>query len=269
MVPMFLLVSSTIVAHCAGVTLLAAQEEVKMVEHPMYPHMGVLDRARLYMFLANATNYREFGSGGSTVQAATRFKNIQKIVVSESDNKFVHYLLGRSDLRREAASGRLVLRHADVGPVRGWGFPKDRSHVKQWPAYSSYNNSMAEFDPPFWFDMVFVDGRFRVACLLKALKATPSDRVDQTVFAVHDYKSRAYRTTEEMEESSQTISFFANRFVIRPENIPQKWHDESRKGVVEDNLNEEDNTLALFRKKKDFDESKLDAAIAKYELQFD
>jgi len=178
----FLILSSTIIVPCTGVTMLAAPEEGKTIEHPMYPHMGVLDRARIYMLLANATNYREFGSGGSTVQAATKFKNIQKIVVSESDKKFVHYLLGRSDLKREVASGRLVMRHADVGPVGEWGVPKDRSRVKQWPAYSSYNNSLSEFNPPFWFDMVFVDGRFRVACLLKALKATSSDRIDQTVF---------------------------------------------------------------------------------------
>lgn len=244
------------------------------MEHPMYPHMGVLDRARMYMLLANATNYREFGSGGSTVQAATKFINIQKIVVSESDNKFVQYLLGRSDLRREAASGRLVMRHADIGPVKGWGFPKDRSHSKQWPAYSSYNNSMSAFNPPFWFDTVFVDGRFRVACLLKALKATPSNRIDQTVFAVHDYKTRtyAYRSMQDgsmEEESSKVISFFANRFVVQQEKIPKKWYDESLKGVVNDNYDVEDNSLALFRKKKDIDEARLDAAIAKYEYEVD
>jgi len=263
----FFTLVSAMVAHCAGVALVVAPEEGRTTEHPMFPHMGSMDRARLYMLLANATNYREFGSGGSTVQAATKFKNIQKIVVSESDKKFVHYLLGRSDLKREAASGRLVMRHADLGPVGAWGFPKDRSHVKQWPAYSSYNNSLSEFNPPFWFDMVFVDGRFRVACLLKALKATPSDRIDQTVFAVHDYKVRmdAYRTTE--EESSQIISFFANRFVVQPEKIPQKWHDESRKSISDDNMNEVDNTLALFRKKTDIDEARLDAAIAKYEYE--
>merc|ERR1719293_431146 len=103
-VAMHLFISSALVAHCAGVTLLAAPEEGKSNEHPMYPHMGVLDRARMYMLLANATNYREFGSGGSTVQAAPKFKNIQKIVVSESDKKFVRYLLGRSDLKREVAT---------------------------------------------------------------------------------------------------------------------------------------------------------------------
>jgi len=80
---------------------------------------------------------------------------------------------------------------------------------------------------------------------------------------VHDYKSRAYVSDYKI------ISFFARRFVIQPEKIPQKWHGESRKGIVDDNYNEDDNTLALFRKKRDIDEARLDAFIAKYEYEVD
>jgi len=239
----------------------------ELPDAPMTPWMGTLDRARLYSLMSQATNYREFGSGASTVLAATSFKNIKRIVSTESDERVVSNLLARSDIAPEAASGRLVLSHADIGPVDIWGAPKDSHKSAMWPAYSSYNSSRSEFDPPFWFDTVFVNGHFRVACLLKVLKATTPSHISQTVVAVHHYvpRSIAWRLPASgvMQETYTIMMQFADRVEFPPEQIPEQWVNMSREEnyAVYDN----DNMLALFRKRADCDELELDKAIANWE----
>lgn len=239
----------------------------ELPDAPMTPWMGTLDRARLYSLMSRATNYREFGSGSSTVLAATLFKNIKKIVSTESDERIVSSLLARSDIAPEAASGRLVLSHADIGPVNMWGDLKDSHKSAMWPAYSSYNSSRSEFDPPFWFDTVFVNGHFRVACLLKALKATTPNHISQTIVTVHHYvpRSIAWRlpASGKMQEIDTIMMQFADRVEFPPEQIPAQWVNMSREEnyAVYDN----DDMLTLFRKRDDCDEMELDKAIAKWE----
>jgi hypothetical protein len=50
----------------------------------MEPHINSLDKILFYKYLDKATNYMEFGSGGSTYQASLR-PNIKSITVVESD----------------------------------------------------------------------------------------------------------------------------------------------------------------------------------------
>lgn len=233
----------------------AAIHEVNVEDIPLSPWMGVRDRARLYALLANATYYREFGAGGSTVQAAT-FKNVKKILSSESDPQFVTELLSRHDLQHEVDDGRLFLQYQDIGPVIEWGRSKDNSKKDLWPAYSEYDGGLDVFRQPFWFDSVFVDGRFRAACVLKAIRATPADKISDTVFAVHDYVPRP---------EYSIIEQFAERFYIPESEIPNKWLEKS----IEDDykgIAAEDDILGLFWKKADCDEDALNEAISKVEL---
>lgn len=232
---------------------------------PMSPWMGVCDRARLYALLANATNYREFGAGGSTVQAAT-FKNIKKILSSESDPEFATELLSRHDLQHEVGDGRLFLQYKDIGPVTEWGQAKDHSKEALWPAYSDYGGGLDAFNPPFWFDTVFIDGRFRAACALKAIRATPADKISETVFAVHDYVPRVADSWEhEYHGYYYMIEHFADRFYIPESEIPKDLLDKSKKdhykGILAD-----DHILGLFRKKADCDEEALNEAISNVEF---
>jgi len=236
---------------------------------PMIPWMGTLDRARLYSLMSQATNYREFGAGSSTVLAATRFRNIRSIMSTDSDEKVVRNLLARADVAPEADSGRLVLRHADVGPVDLWGTPTDSRKSSMWPAYSSYNGSWSDFNPPFWFDMVFVNGHFRVACLLKALKATAPSHISNTVFAVHHYVPRSIAWRLPASGVTQVVDTimmqFADRVELPAQQIPEQWVNMSREEnyAVYDN----DNVLTILRKRADCDEMELDKAIAKWERE--
>lgn len=57
----------------------------------MKPHFNPKDLYLFYKYLNNATNYMEFGSGGSTYQASIR-NNIKKIITIESDKTWIEHI---------------------------------------------------------------------------------------------------------------------------------------------------------------------------------
>lgn len=187
---------------------LQGAKKVKSAEFPMEPHMEDIERALFYKLLDNATHYQEFGSGGSTVVALKR-ANIKKIHTVESDRQWIEDLTGRQDVSSAMKVGRMKFVYADIGPTGLWGHPTDYSHQAQWPGYSG---EAAERDDGVHFDLVFVDGRFRVACLLKALRRDLTAKRTGTVFTMHDYMNRAaYHVVEKfvrVVDSAGTLAVF-------------------------------------------------------------
>ncbi len=104
----------------------------------------------------------EYGSGGSTMLAAGM---PGKLVYSvESDRNWALNLqdhLLASDLPSPA-----TVFHVDIGQTGQWGRPIDKSG---WFHYHDYPNAI--WDQPYFRhpDVVLIDGRFRVACLLTIL----------------------------------------------------------------------------------------------------
>eukprot|EP00747_Dinoflagellata_sp_TGD_P136959 gnl/TRDRNA2_/TRDRNA2_175609_c0_seq7.p1 gnl/TRDRNA2_/TRDRNA2_175609_c0~~gnl/TRDRNA2_/TRDRNA2_175609_c0_seq7.p1 ORF type:complete len:288 (+),score=18.92 gnl/TRDRNA2_/TRDRNA2_175609_c0_seq7:73-936(+) len=199
----------------------------------MEPHMTKQERLLFYQYLSRARHYEEFGSGGSTVVALAR-PNILKVHTVESDRRWIHYLRNRSDISSAIAQNRLKLVYADIGRTRAFGFPmdfqwrspKDRKSRKKWPNYSGI---AAESDDKF--DLIFVDGRFRVACFLKALqRILPEDR-NRTTLMIHDYTERP---------SYHIIENFATKVASS-------------------------NRLYVFQKKERVDEGELAKTIAKFD----
>jgi hypothetical protein len=235
----------------------AAFSGLSQSDDPMTPWMGIRDMARLYQLMSKAQHYREFGSGGSTVQAVG-FPNILKIVSTESDGDWVLKIKSRSDTQMALTSGRLILEQGDIGPTGEWGYPQGKLNTTGWPAYSNMNNSLEVFNPPFWFDLVFVDGRFRVACLLKAVKAITPENINKTTLALHDYVPRnSYHVVEE----------FVERIDVPPESIEDRWAIKAFRDFF--SFVPGDDVLGVFRKRSGVDEDKLDAAIRKYEYELD
>jgi len=193
----------------------------------MEPHMSQDERRLFYELLDNASFYQEFGAGGSTVVALMR-KNIKQIHTIEGARDWVHILKERKDVSSAIAGGRMKLVYADIGPTGEWGHPTRPDSRARWPEYSG---KLAERTDGVHFDLIFVDGRFRVACLLKALKRIPYSERNVKVFAMHDYTNREHYHVVE-------------RFVR-----PVKTVD----------------TLNVFQAKADIDETALDEAIATYE----
>lgn len=134
----------------------------------MDPFFRMRDKEMFYRYLNHASVYFEFGSGGSTYQASIR-SNIRKIYSVESD------------LEWYAKITRLVSNHPGFRPMyiemntkpRTFGHPGTTATLEQ---KKSYSDSIVKqcVDP---IDLVLIDGRFRVACCLKALQITPPNCV--------------------------------------------------------------------------------------------
>lgn len=129
----------------------------------------------------------EFGAGGSTAEWVAL--GCPHIVSVENDPDWIDHMRRQPCLREPLRTGRLTILHADTGPILGWGWPDGTEHMESWPSYwSSVWESEAiqgAAQPP---DLVFVDGRFRVACtLFAAQKITPLG-----LLAIHDFWDRPH-----------------------------------------------------------------------------
>lgn len=125
----------------------------------MEAHIKENDKKLFYKYLDNATNYLEFGSGGSTVQAALR-QNIKRIVTVESDIEWINKIkeLITSD-------DKIEYKFIDLKPVPNtWGYPGPNSTNEDKIQYSNIITTLENSDK---LDLILIDGRFRVACCLK------------------------------------------------------------------------------------------------------
>lgn len=152
---------------------------------PPRPHFRAAELALFDRFaVRGAGRYLEYGLGGSTLRALACGAN--RIVAVDSDRTWIDRIGAEPDVAPRIADGSLVLRHADIGQLRDWGFPADRSASARWAGYVT-----AGWEP--WLgwgetpDTILVDGRFRVACLLYgALMLDFAGRAQEAVLMLHD-----------------------------------------------------------------------------------
>lgn len=103
-----------------------------------------------YCSLAN--EYFEYGCGGSTF-AASKLLPHEKIHSVESDPIWISKV-------KEVLSN-VHIQNIDIGPISEFGYPATESKWSVWPSYSEAWTTI-----PNTADLVLIDGRFRVACLL-------------------------------------------------------------------------------------------------------
>jgi hypothetical protein len=122
----------------------------------------------------------EFGCGGSTgLLLAAGLLRLRSV---DSDRSWLSRVAADPRAREAIACGRLQLTHIDIGPTTAWGWPACANSQARWPHYWR--------DPwqyVFGADLVFVDGRFRVACALSGLPHL----AEGALLLVHDFWSRA------------------------------------------------------------------------------
>lgn len=140
--------------------------------------LGVLKK-----YLNNAEYYLEFGSGGSTFTALT-ISNIKKIFSVESDLTWIQYLSSWKIIKNALNTSRLSFIHIDIGKTGAWGFPVDDTGIDN---YYKYSGEVFK-DHPSYFDTILVDGRFRVACVLKSLLESKGN----ITILFHDYPEREH-----------------------------------------------------------------------------
>ena len=125
--------------------------------------------------------YLEYGSGGSTIAASKL--NIKSISI-DNDRDFIEVLD-----KYLPNKNRNKIVHRDIGITKFWGFPTGitvNNKIRK-KLYSDYSSFPVLDEYP---DLILIDGRFRVACALKALRSMKD--VNDFILIVDDYKYRDY-----------------------------------------------------------------------------
>ncbi len=141
-------------------------------------------------FASEAERYAEYGCGASTVWVMNNTSaRVWSVDTSEQ---------WADDVR--AATGedaRLTMQWADLGSVGDWGRPVGYEKRENFGLYTDWL-----WDQRADFDLVLVDGRFRVCCFLTSLlRAKPGTRI---VF--DDYRDRTgYHVVEEIVRPRQVF----------------------------------------------------------------
>lgn len=164
----------------------------------MKPHM---EQAELDLFskhVSESIHYFEFGMGGSTVHVyETSSATIESIDSSKEWVNKIQQKINDSD--------RLSTRYINIGPVGGWGRPRDQSMKHDWPLYSSsiHNSNIIP-------DVVLVDGRFRVACIANTIShAIQNNSMPKII--LHDSKRKYYDAGKNMLkliDSAQSLNVY-------------------------------------------------------------
>lgn len=164
------------------------------------------ERRALEAAFGAATRILEYGSGASTALAARLGRPIISV---ESDREWAglvrEYLAGVSDLAQ--------VHHVNVGPTGERGMPTRPRFHRLFHAYPLSVWDRPDLGEP---DLVFIDGRFRLACLLAVrLRARRP-----TAVLIDDYATRPhYHAAERIAEKDGMEGRMA-RFTVTPGPIP-------------------------------------------------
>ena len=151
----------------------------------------------------------EYGSGGSTALAA--MMEGKTVFAVESDHAWTTRM--KAWFVANPPNADLHLHYVDIGPTKDWGMPVDDRAIRRFPDYALSVWDRDDFRHP---DVVLIDGRFRVGCLLIV-----AFRITRPVTALFDdYGPRAvYHRVEEMLRPAAMIGRMA-RFELTPQALP-------------------------------------------------
>ncbi|WP_439122439.1 hypothetical protein [Marivita sp.] len=153
----------------------------------------------------------EYGSGGSTVLASEmEGKTVYSV---ESDPDWCQMMQTYFD--HAGSTSEVNLHYANIGPVGKWGRPKTDA---KWTRYHRYPNSVWDLEGFAAPDLVLVDGRFRVACVMTTLLRTEKP----VTLLFDDYVGRKqYQRVERFIEPVEIRGRMA-RFDIVPTELPKR-----------------------------------------------
>lgn len=154
------------------------------------------EKSILTAYQKKSKNYLEFGSGGSTFLALIHSNtNIYSV---ESDKNWIDYLRSWRIISSQESAKKVFFHIVNIGKTKEWGMPVDESRKDFYPTYSSDIFTLIDKKT---IDTIFVDGRFRVACILAGAINCP-----QATILVHDYTFRnEYHVVEEFLDIKETV----------------------------------------------------------------
>ena len=154
----------------------------------------------------------EFGSGGSTLIFA---QTSSKIVSVESDRYFCKIIT--KSLRTNGLAHKASVFWVNIGPTKSFGEPwKIMNYLKRY-RYQNYSSEVFKSIPEVnSSDIVFVDGRFRVACAMKAVINIKND----FTLIVDDYFDRPeYSVIDTVLGPPRTSILNTAVFCVQLENV--------------------------------------------------
>jgi hypothetical protein len=158
---------------------------------PEQPHLDPESAPVFFDLQKKAKHYVEFGSGGSTLQAARI--GLETVAV-ESDPAFA-----RSVRRQMTKGAPVTVVDAGIGIVGEWGTPITQrptpARVERWHRY--IERPLDTWASRGIFpDLALIDGRFRRACALEVARRAVAAKARVTIFFDDYYDRPAYHQVE-------------------------------------------------------------------------
>lgn len=140
----------------------------------------------------------EFGCGGSTLAAG--FCNVSTIVSVETDADWLKNVASHAIWNTSRSHLQQLL--VDLGPVQAWGWPASNASIDD---FKHYARAISRFTSNS-FDIVLIDGRFRVASALWAIQRL--HRSSELI--VHDYERTYYHILNTVLEQNWIVDRLAS-----------------------------------------------------------
>lgn len=185
---------------------------VRHFDVPAEPHFDELSTAYFREQLAKTRNYLEYGSGGSTILADQVVTNLVSV---DSDGNFLGDVQRKLEQQDRHAMAKLI--HVNIGLTQHWGMPvftkPTRRRLRRWEEYAKapwrYYRTIGQ-QP----DLILVDGRFRVACVLESLLSLSP--LSKTQILLDDYVGRPHY---HVVEQFANLELAGRMAVLRPRRL--------------------------------------------------
>ena len=145
-------------------------EQIAIALGSREPHLPPLERECFYAELQSCKTYLEYGSGGSTLAA---LKMVPKVISVENDRAFYRAITREARL---SITGEYFPLFVNTGRTGEWGFPVTERltalRIQLWRRYAVAPWLVIERNG-LLPELIFIDGRFRVACALESLLRLP------------------------------------------------------------------------------------------------
>jgi hypothetical protein len=134
----------------------------QMIQIPDTPLLPEACTDLLASLLSTCHSFVEYGSGGSTLLAFAH--QVPYIFSVESDRTWLQAVEARRDAMAPPYKGIHVAQWVDIGATGDWGYPlSSERHADYWKyPMAPWTREVSQAGA----DLVLIDGRFRVACLL-------------------------------------------------------------------------------------------------------
>lgn len=164
--------------------------------------MSKKEKTLLANVYSKANSVGEWGMGSSTLIAKhTGVKNLHAI---DSSLKWVN--------KMKSLINGYDLKWSNIGNVKEWGYPTDKTRMKHWYTYSQ---SMIR-----GLDVYLVDGRFRVACAAQALLNKNANVL------IHDFQRKEYKVVLDIADivtQVETLAVLKRKYNITDQEVYNMW----------------------------------------------